>query len=99
MEMRDEVLSSVGAQEMDTNGYQVCDLDDVEFYWEKHQLVIDVFFRTDIDITFSPPTFDGFEMFSKAENPILIEKEQTRRTILFLYQQLQSPSDQTNPLC
>ena len=35
-EMRDEVLSSVGAQEsLDTSGYQVsADLDDVEFYWE-----------------------------------------------------------------
>ena len=33
-EMRDEVLSSVGAQEgLDTSGYQVsADLDDVEFY-------------------------------------------------------------------
>ena len=34
-EMRDEVLSSVGAWDMDTSGYQVSvDLDDVEFYWE-----------------------------------------------------------------
>ena len=34
--MRDDVLSSVGAQEgLDTSGYQVsADLDDVEFYWE-----------------------------------------------------------------
>ena len=31
MEMRDEVLSSVGAQDMDKSGYQVSDLDDVEF--------------------------------------------------------------------
>ena len=32
-EMRDEVFSSVGAQDMDTSGYQVsADLDDVEFY-------------------------------------------------------------------
>ena len=32
-EMRDEVLSSVGAQDMDTNGYQVfADLEDVEIY-------------------------------------------------------------------
>ena len=31
-EMRDELLSSVGAQDMDTSGYQVSDLDYVEFY-------------------------------------------------------------------
>ena len=34
MEMKDEVLSSVGAQDMDTSGYQVSDLDNVEFQWE-----------------------------------------------------------------
>ena len=34
MEMRDEVLSSVGAQDMETSGYQVSDLDDMEFYLE-----------------------------------------------------------------
>ena len=32
MEMRDEVLSSVGAQDMDTSRSQVSHLDDVEFY-------------------------------------------------------------------
>ena len=31
-EMRDEVLSSVGAQDVDTSGCQVCDPEDVEFY-------------------------------------------------------------------
>ena len=32
-ETREEVLSSVGAQDMDTSGYQVsADLDEVEFY-------------------------------------------------------------------
>ena len=30
-EKRDEVLSSVGAQDTDTSGYQVPDLDDVDF--------------------------------------------------------------------
>ena len=31
MEIKVKVLSSVGAQDMDTSGYQVSDLDDVEF--------------------------------------------------------------------
>ena len=31
MEMRDEVLSSVGAQDLDTSSYQVSDLKDIEF--------------------------------------------------------------------
>ena len=30
--MRDEVLSSLVALDMDTSGYQVSDLDNVEFY-------------------------------------------------------------------
>ena len=34
MEMRDEVLSSVGAQDLDTSSYQVSDLEDIEFNWE-----------------------------------------------------------------
>ena len=36
MEMRDEVLSSVGAQDWDTSSYQVSDLEDIEFNWEIH---------------------------------------------------------------
>ena len=32
MEMREEVFSNVGAQDIDTSGYQVSDLDNVEFY-------------------------------------------------------------------
>ena len=34
MEMRDEVLSSVGAQDLDTSSYQVSDLEDIEVNWE-----------------------------------------------------------------
>ena len=31
LEMRDEVLSSVGAQVLDTSSYQISDLEDIEF--------------------------------------------------------------------
>ena len=45
-ERRDEVLLSVGAQDIDTSGNQVsADLDEVEFYWENDQLVVDAVFR------------------------------------------------------
>ena len=33
-EMREEVLSSVGAQDTDTRGYELSDLEDIEFSWE-----------------------------------------------------------------
>ena len=36
IEMRDEVLSSVGAQDLDTSSYQVSDLEDIESNWEKN---------------------------------------------------------------
>ena len=37
MEMRDEVFSSVGAQDVDTSSYQVSDLEEIEFNWENPQ--------------------------------------------------------------
>ena len=50
--MKDEVLSSVGVRKMDSSGYQLSDLDDVEFYWDKDQLDVDAAFRSDIDTLF-----------------------------------------------
>ena len=75
--MRDEVLSSVGAQDIDTSGYEVsADLDDVEFYWENDQLDVDAVFRPSIDTPFSPTAFDDSEMGGSAENPILLDEQE-----------------------
>ena len=52
MEMRDEVLSSVGAQDLDTSSYQVSNLEDIEFNWEDSQLDLDAVFRPGIDTPF-----------------------------------------------
>ena len=52
MEMRDEVLSSEGAQDLDTSSYQVSDLEDIEFNWENSQLDFDAGFRPGIDTPF-----------------------------------------------
>ena len=71
--MRDEVLSNVGSQDMDTNVYQVSDLDDVDFYLENVGLVS--VFRPGRDTPLSPPTFNISEMGSITENPILIDEE------------------------
>ena len=57
-EMREEVLSSVGAQDLDTNSYQVSDLEDIEFNWENSHLDMDAVFRPGIDTPFSPTAFD-----------------------------------------
>ena len=53
-EMREEVLSSVGAQDLDTSSYQLTDHEDIEFNRENSQL--DAVFRPGIDTPF-PPTF------------------------------------------
>ena len=62
MVIREEVLSSVGAQNLDTSSYQVSDLEDIEFNWENSQLDLEPVFRPGIDSPFSPTTFDDFLM-------------------------------------
>ena len=62
MDMRNEVLSSVGAQDLDTSSYQVSNLEDIEFNWESPQLDMDAVFRPGIDTLFSPTTFDDLLM-------------------------------------
>ena len=77
MEMRDEVLSSVGAQNLDTSSYQVSDLEDIEFNWENDQLDLDAVFRPGIDTPFSPTTFDDLLMGDgSVENPIVLDDEE-----------------------
>ena len=79
MEMRDEVLSSVGAQHLDTSSYQVSDLEDIEFNWENSQLDMDAVFRLGIDTPFSPTTFDDLLMGDgSVENPIVLDEEQDK---------------------
>ena len=34
-EMRDEILANAGAQDMNNSGYELSDLEDIEFFWEK----------------------------------------------------------------
>ena len=60
IEMREEVLSSVGAQNLDTSSYQLTDLEDIEFNWENSEL--DAVFRPGIDTPFSPSTFGDLSM-------------------------------------
>ena len=76
METRDEVLSSVGAQDSDTSSYQVSDLEDIGFNWESSQLKMDAVFRPGIDTPFSPTIFDNLSMEGSVENPILLDEEE-----------------------
>ena len=51
-EMREEVLSSVGAQDTDTRGYELSDLEDIEFSWEDPAVDMDSVYRPGIDTPF-----------------------------------------------
>ena len=78
-EMREEVLSSVGAQDLDTSSYQVSDLEDIEFNWENSQLEMEAVFRPGIDTPFSPTTFDDLLMGDgSVENPIVLDGEEDK---------------------
>ena len=73
-EMREEVLSSVGAQDLDSSSYQLTNLEDIEFNWENSQL--DSVFRPGIDTLFSPTAFDDLSMEGSVENPIVLDEEE-----------------------
>ena len=76
--MREEVLSSVGAQDLNTSSYQVSDLEDIEFNWEDSQLDTDAVFRPGKDTPFSPTTIEDLSMEGAAENPIVLDEEEDK---------------------
>ena len=76
--MRDEVLSSVGAQDSDTSSYQVSDLEDIEFNWENSQLDMNTVFRPGIDTPYSPTTFDDFSKEGSVEKPNVLDEEEDK---------------------
>ena len=79
MEMREEVFSSVGAQDLDASSYQVSNLEDIEFNWEDSQLNMDAVFRPGIDTPFSPTTFDDLLIGDgSVENPFLLDEEEDK---------------------
>ena len=78
-EMREEVLPSVGAQDTDTRGYELSDLEDIEFSWEDPAVDMDNVYRPGIDTPFSPSTFDDLQMEgSTAANPIFVDDEEDK---------------------
>ena len=78
MEMSDEVLFSVGAQDLDTSSYQVCDVEDIEFNWENTQLEVDAVFRPGVDTPFSPTTFDDLSREVSVEIPFVLDEEEDK---------------------
>ena len=76
--MRDEELFRVGAKDMDTSGYQMSDLEQIEFHWEDPDLNTDAVLRPGVDIPFSPSNFKDFETSSMAENITVTDEEKDK---------------------
>ena len=53
IEMREELLFSVGAQDKDRRGYELSDLEDIELSWEDPAVDMDGVYRPGIDTPFS----------------------------------------------
>ena len=79
MEMRDEVLSSLGAQNFSISSYQVSDLEHIDFNWQNSQLDMDPMFTWSNDTPFSPTTFDDLSLEGSVENPIFLDEEQDKQ--------------------
>ena len=77
--MREEELSSVGAQDTNTSGYELSDLEDIEFSSEGPAVDVDSVYRPGIDNLFSPSIFDDFQMEgSTAANPLIVDGEEDK---------------------
>ena len=58
--MREEVLSSVGAQDTDTRGYELSDLEDIDLSWEDTAVDMDSVCRPGIDSLSPHPSLTIF---------------------------------------
>ena len=64
---------------MDTSGYQVSDLENFEFWWEKVQLDVDAVFRPGTDTPFSSTAFEDLEMGGgPVKNTNLFDEEEDK---------------------
>ena len=61
-ETREKVLSSIGRQDTDTRGYELSDLEDIEFSWEDPAVDMDSVYQPVIASPFSPSIFNKFQM-------------------------------------
>ena len=77
--MREEVLSNVGAQDTDTGGFELSDLEDIDNSWADPALDMDSVYRPGIDTPFSPSIFDDFQIDgSTAVKPIIVDDEEDK---------------------
>ena len=61
-EKREKVLASAGAQDMNTSGNELSDLEEIDFFWENPQVELNAVFRPGTETPFSPTTYNDLEM-------------------------------------
>ena len=90
-QMRDEVLSSVGAEDLDTSSYQVSDLEDMEFNWKIHNWT----WTQCSDQAQTPPFLQLhltiYRWRDQLKNPLYWAKRKTRRMLLHQHPSLSDP--------
>ena len=79
MGMRDQLFSSVGAQNTDASVFEVSDMDNVELYREKDRLDVDAVFGPGFDTPFPPTALSDLEMGGSAENPNMPDEEKDKK--------------------
>ena len=78
-ELREKVISGVGAQDTDTRGYELSALEDIEFSWEDPAVDVDSIYQPGTDTPFSPSIFDYFQMEgSTYANSIIVDDEEDK---------------------
>ena len=77
-ELREKKLSSVRAQDTDTRGYKLSNLEDIEFSWGDPAMDLDTVYRPGIDTPFFLSIFDEFQMGSTAGIPIKVDDEEDK---------------------
>ena len=89
--MRDEVPSSVGAQDIATSGHQVSDVDDLEFYRENDQLDVDAVLDRALILALHQQSLAIRRWEIQQKTPFCSTKRMTRRTLLQQHQSQHDP--------
>ena len=76
--MREEVIASARAQLVDTSGYEITDLEDIELFWENPLVESDAVFGPRIDSPFWPTAFKDLEIGASSENTSLLDEEEDK---------------------
>ena len=78
--MKEDVLASAGAQDVESSGYELSELEDIKLFWENPQVEWDAVFRPRIGTLFSPTAFNDLEMgvVGSSEYHIVLAEEKDK---------------------